>query len=221
MKELQFIDIPKSLGKSLKIKKSGLKSPKSRLSSFLETGITRKTLQNEIKLSDYDTQVENIRKGIKVPKDATSDLMVVTTELNAQLNNLIPANLSTTLYGVDERPPSDFEKSKFIRQLRVIANPEHVLDLLAVGSLSPLEVETLQSFYPEYYQKLVEDTLEAVSSLSDTVPPPSTTKALSVLLQVPRLTPEILQTPKEEGEGNLNLQAAAEQAETDTQKVMS
>lgn len=220
MDQLQAVDIPKSFGKSLKIKKTQPKTPKKRLKAFMESGVSKKDIKLPYSISDYAQLAEQVSSGIAVPENQ-DDLMALATETNSMLAALVPTNLSTTLYGVDERDPSDFEKSKFIRQLRVIFDPEHVLDLLESGRMSPLEVETLQTWYPQYYQKLVELTLEVISELSGTMPPPSTTRALSVLLQVPRLTPEILKVQPEEGTGAPDLRAPAEQAATEVQKVMS
>lgn len=217
---LQNIDIPKSFGKSLKLKKTHPKSPKTRLKAFLDSGPQSKPSKIPYSLSDYTELAEQASSGVFVPTDQ-EDLMALATETNSQLAAIVPVNLSTTLYGIDERDPSDFEKSKFIRQMRVIFNPEHILDLIDQGSLSPLEVETLQAWYPIYYQGLVEAVLEAISELSGTMPPPSTTRALSVLLQVPRLTPEILKVQEDEDTGGLDLSTPAEQAETEVQKVLS
>lgn len=219
MDQLRTVDIQKSLGKSVKFKKVKADSFKSRIKAFME-GPPKGGPKIPLSISDFNELVPGIKKGIDTDAVEGDDLWVLLTELNTTLSEILPENISQTLYGFDEREPSDFEKSKFIRQLRVVFNPDHVLDLLDSGTLSPLEVETLQLYYPEYYEDLVGAALGAVAETKDK-PQASTTRGLSILLQVPRLTPAILEARSSEETENkgLDLELPAQQMETEVQKI--
>tara|TARA_R110002126_G_scaffold172712_1_gene321499 strand:+ start:4194 stop:4859 length:666 start_codon:yes stop_codon:yes gene_type:complete len=217
---LASIDIKKSLGsKSLKTKKSGKNLLRKRIPDFL-TATTKTTPDWSYGIGDFSDLARQASLGLTDPQDST-DLTVLTTEFNEALGSLVPTNVSETLFGVDEREPSDFEKSKFIRQYRVVEDPYHVLDLLESGTLSGLEVETLAAFYPILYQEIVSSTLDAIAASTGADIPRSKTQALATLLQVPRLTPAILEVkPDEDGvEGDISGLAEAE--ETDTQRLVS
>ena len=225
MDNLLRVDVPQSLGNPLKLRKKELnENHTSELNAFIH-GKKDDKINIPYSLKDYSELAEKAGKGLEVPSD-DEDLMVSAAELNAYLSSIIPINSSITLYGVDEREPSDFEKMKFIRQLRVIENPAHVLDLMYAGMLSPLEVDTLAEVYPQYYDKLTQDILDEISNYAgqaDKLPSPDVTRNLSLLLRVPRLTPSILENRGEsvdEPGSPADMKAQVEAATTDVQQVL-
>ena len=112
---------------------------------------------------EYDVDIASKLEYVEEDEDLAE--VVSTLPLFYQnLRQLIPQNQSTTLFGISDRPPSRSEQGRFRRQLEVIENPSRVMDLLKAGQLSMLEVETLQQFYPMYYQGLVESILEQIAS---------------------------------------------------------
>ena len=86
----------------------------------------------------------------------------------------------------------------FLSALEVVENPRRVMDLLKAGQLSMLEVETLQQFYPMYYQGLVESILEQIASTDTKSLNRRQTQQLGVFLGVPRVSPLALQQLQEE-----------------------
>lgn len=135
--------------------------------------------------------------GMEESED-TADNMIALTEFYSNIRNLIPQNQSMTLFGIDDRQPSRSEQDRFKRQLEVIENPRRVMDLLKAGQLSMLEVETLQQFYPMYYQGLVESILEQITGSDPKELNRRQTQQLGILLGVPRVSPLALQQLQEE-----------------------
>ena len=229
MDEILRIKIKESLGGEAKMHKKPIKLEFLKdIKDFLVSG-PDKTKQGRLphSIKDYGDLAERARLGVSLGEEETGDdnLLAATTVFNEAVLNMVPVNTSSTIYGVKEIDPSDFEKMKLIRQMRVVEDPKHVLELLESGMISPLEVETLSTTYPEYYAMLVGDTLEAISEYSgsnEELPSPSVTRALSTLLQVPRVTPNILREIKEEREGGqpADLDVGAEAAQTAVSEVL-
>ncbi len=220
MDNLRFINIEKSIGKDkITVRPKPTDNSPKRISSFIADGPKREAVSWPYPMAEYDEVVEKARKGLSGPLN--EEMMIAIPNFNEQLLEIIPVNLSDTLTGVDSHPPSDFEKSKFLRQWRVITDPMHVLDLLDYGQLSPLEVETLAAFYPDLYQDMVAATLNTITQQGDTKAPRHV-QDLSTLLMVPRVTPDILKPQEEVDEdtgGTPDITVPAEQAETEVQKV--
>lgn len=159
---------------------------------------------SEYTINNYSELKDKALKGIDINKITEKDiseelkdsLMLEVPNFNNKLSNLVPQNLAETLFGLDERDPSDFEKSKFVRSMRVVENPNHVLELLNSGQLSGLEIEVLANFYPNYYEWLKTILLEIMAELKGKeqkeVNNYLLNKNLSMLLQVGRVTPEVL-----------------------------
>lgn len=203
-----LLNIKDSLDGKPKLKKGKPTNLLKTIKSYLETDEELDFIP-EYRLKDFETLKDRANEGINLEKvlpvlDSSLDseaMVVAITEFNQKMVDLIPVNLSETIFGLDEREPSDFEKSQFIRKMRVIENPDHLLDLLLSNQMSPLEVETAILFYPSYYQILTEAALEAISELHGEVKaelPPSKSRALALMLGVPRLTPAILKLKEEE-----------------------
>lgn len=214
---LLLLDMPKSLRGKAKVKKDNvpkrLEQHKKTIAAYLE-GQKKVAFKPEFTIKDFSSVREAALHGIdieditKLPlHDGTKDsLLVASTEFNGKLSNEIPVNLSQTLFGVDERDPSDYEKSKFIRAMRVIENPDHIFELLGAGLLSGHEIDILKDYYPAYYQNLVDSVLEVISELQgnrDTELTPTQNRDLALILGVPRVKPDILsmESPEEEEPG--------------------
>ena len=210
-----ILDIKRSLGnkpypyKGKSVEKLGA-GQNSLISEYL-TSDTHKPLSQPYSIKDYHELKEKAIQGIDPPlaqelELSSEDKDILTVGLpvfNQVLMDLVPQNTATTLFGVDERDPSDFEKHKFIRAMRIVEDPGHVLDLLQAGQLSGLEIEVLSLVYPEYYATLSESTLDAVAghkSVAENELSLRQNSGLSTLLQIPRLTPAILQEARKDPE---------------------
>jgi len=186
-------------------------APLNVMTKYLKNELSDKKIKLPYKLEDWPKLKEKASAGISLEKLAQNDandevkdsLLVAGIEFNDKLLNIIPINSSQTLLGIDERDPSDFEKSKFIRKMRVIENPEHIIDLLKKGQLSWTEMDTLRDFYPTYSELLLQGSLEALASLKGNTKEPLSkeqTRALSLILDVQKVTPEILERVEEENQ---------------------
>ena len=227
---LRWVKLPESLGSKPKFKQPKRLDAEKWIVSYLK-GETKTPPPFNYSLEDFTQLKDKASAGLDVeqlmaqaPEEVDKDdLIVAGNALNERLQALIPTNMSTTIFGVDEREPSDFEKSIFIRQMRVLEDPGHILDLIAVGQLSHREMEALKLFYPSYYEELVEGVLEAIAGLSGKVKedmPMEQNRALSTLLEVPRLTPAILQAKREEP-SKADISVSSEGAETEVQSVLA
>lgn len=216
---IRQIKLPESFGNKIKPAKVTKNKYKPMISAYLDGGVS-KPVQSEYTIKDFSKLAAYAQEGVN-PSTSDEGMMMAVTDLNQYLRNILPINQATTLFGVDERDPSDFEKSKFIRQMRVVINPNHVFELLTAGSISPLEVETFARVYPESYAEAVESVLEAVTSKQGSKVPSEITRALSVLLQVPRITPDILKQQTEEQPDKADIKLPAEQSQTNVQQVLS
>ena len=133
------------------------------ISGFLKENLGSYKFEPAFKLTDFNRIKEAVDKGIapekiqsaaeKGSEEEQEARMVQIAEHFELLKQSIPFNLSVDLFGVDEREPSDFEKSKFIRRVRVLQDPNHILELMRAGSLTGTEIDALNEFYPERLQK--------------------------------------------------------------------
>ena len=193
----------------IKMLKLGQKPKKANLSkeiaNFVNDDFASYKFEPSFKLGDFDRIKEAVNKGIderemmkllegasEEEQDARTAMVVQHYE---QLKNAIPVNLSVDLFGVDEKDPSDFEKSKFIRKVRVLQDPNHILELMKSGQLTGSEVDALNEFYPEYAQALREVITEYIASLHGKPDASLSRKKnaiLATVLGVPRISPEAL-----------------------------
>jgi len=178
------------------------------------------TDMDEVKLQMY---LEGLPTEVS-KEDAT----VAISELLPKLRPLLPVNISQTLTGYDEREPSDYEKSKFVRTIRVLENPLIILDLIDSNALTGTEVDALQLFYPSLYELMVKGIVEGLADLagkSEGKPtiPLTKNRTLSLFLGVPRVTPAQMEVFQKQGtsEGDkAELKSSGKMAQTDTQQLM-
>jgi hypothetical protein len=141
------------------------------------------------------------------------------------LKQLQPINQSITLFGVDDRPPSLFERKKWLAQVAVYENPMSVVDSLNAGVLSGLEVEALQLLYPSILEVLQSALIEGVAELQGKGIKSIGSKKMKLvntLLQVPRLSPQKMQELQarymQEEEG-VEVEVNGNSVMTETQRV--
>ena len=227
---LQFLKFPESLGAKPKFKKPANAEFDAFAKDILERG-GGSTISYVYNLSDYDQLAESAQSGLDVeaimefaPEEIhRDDLVAVVSMFNEALASHIPVNSSVTLFGVDERPPSDFEKSVFVREMRVLADPSHILELMKADQLSYREVDMLKQFYPEYYQELSAAILEAVSAHKTDKPVSARlNRTLSILFGVPRVTPSFVtdQAQEDQGSAKADFSAPSDNAKTEIQDVL-
>lgn len=206
----------KLLGLSGKQKKLNAKKA---IKEFLSSEDFEDSVESTYKLADFARIKEAVDKGIdeeKFMKDLegmeAEEKDIYAIKIPAQYEALkaaIPSNMSVDLFGVDEREPSDFEKSKFIRMFRVLEDPAHIVDLMKSGTLTGTEVDALKAFYPELHEELKEIILEQIAEgygKEDSKLNRNKNHVLSAILEVPRVNPRTLEMmqnnllPKEEEE---------------------
>ena len=207
------------------------------LDAFLDNPLSKDQIEHNFKLADFDMLRDAVYKGIDEDKFMKlleglneEDKDIVATMIPEQyqaLKNSIPVNMSETLFGVDEREPSDYEKSKFIRSVRVLQNPGYVLELLLNGSLTGTEVDALNTYYPELAAQLQEIALEKIAERSgkDIKLDRRKNGLLALLLGVPRINPASLERLQsnlvsEEAEGSQDVNAGSEATMTDVQQSL-
>ena len=220
------------------------KSPKKvnvnkEISEFIKNDFGSHKFEPAFKLADFGKIKAAIDKGLgedKILKIASEgegedrDVRVAQMAQHfEQLRQSVPVNLSVDLFGIDEREPSDFEKSKFIRSVRVLQDPGHILELMRAGSLTGTEVDALELFYPEYAQSLKEAILEQIAELQGKDGASMSRQKnniLSLVLGVPRIAPEALDrlqqnlTSEEEKDGK-SIDMDTEATQTDIQQTLN
>lgn len=73
-----------------------------------------------------------------------------------------PMASETALFKQPYWEPSDYELAKFQRYVDAAENPITVLEHMAAGSVTPEEIETLQTLYPQMYDRLQKQVLDAI-----------------------------------------------------------
>ncbi len=172
-----------------------LKDTKGILSPKLEKAPQRANLgswEDITKTLEEEVDMSGKLAGLEGASELYEDAIVGLTSVYNTIRDLRPLNQSATLFGVDDREPSRSEQSEYRRRLEVLENPHIVLGLLKSGQLSGLEVETLQQFYPLYYQQIVESVLEKLALNKEPLGRRKNSQ-LGILLGVPRVTPDALQ----------------------------
>lgn len=206
------IDIKQSLGGKPKLGKlKSLESINKTQTNAIENYIKNPSvvkMTQDYTISDYEELKDKAEKGLDVdlisqlnlPEDIKDSLTLSVTDFNQKLMGLIPQNITQTLFGVDVRDPSDFEKSKFVRAMRVVEDPSVVLNQMQAGMIGSWEVEVLQDMYPDYYVNLEGNVVEAITNMKGEADKELTLEqnnSLGTLLGISRLTPAILQQKQE------------------------
>ena len=140
---------------------------------------------------DYSKIVEMFEGWEEQPEFALS-----LSDKFALLVGMMPINQSTTLFGVEDLPPSTFEQKKFIAQYKVFDSPMLVIDLLNAGILTGLEVDALGILYPTILSTIQGAIIEAIVDLKSKGISSLGMKKMNLIntiLQIPRLSPEKLQ----------------------------
>lgn len=168
----------------------------------------KERLSNELNHDQMVKWLDRLPEGVD-PDDAS----MAVSELMPKLKQLIPVNASTTLTGIDEREPSDYEKSKFIRQIRILENPMSILPLIESDAVTGTEVDALKLFYPSLYEVLVASIVDALADLASKQVPgkPATlplvkNRTISLILGIPRVSPSQMSALQ-------NQQVASDQAD--------
>ncbi len=115
-------------------------------------------------------------------------------QLGQTINNILTlaqqALPRTTLESKD-LPASRTQTTKFLWVLRILDNPLWIFNLMANQSLTNIDVITLRLAYPTLYQAITDALITAV--IEQQIPLTRPKKMmLSILLQVPVITPEVL-----------------------------
>lgn len=190
-------------------------------------------------MSDFTSIKETLSKDLNpdrvvefldsLPEEVDPDqASIAISELMPKLKKLIPINASTTLTGIDEREPSDYEKSKFIRQIRILENPLSILELIESDAVTGTEVDALKLFYPSLYELLVKAIIEELSVLAgkQTTNKPASlpltkNRTLSLILGVPRISPAQMSYFQQESqpEQGADIKSPGQQVQTETQRI--
>ena len=185
--------------------------------SFLTEELSGKAIDTTINMSDFNKIKEEINTGINEKKmmkelerlegDDKEFYGIEIARQYQELKKMLPVNLSQTLFGVDDRDPSDYEKNKFLRSVRVLQDPSYVIELMKSGALTGTEVDAMQVFYPTLLEGLQASILDNIASRQgkgDLTISRKKNHILSLILGVSRITPETFQmlqnnlTPQEE-----------------------
>lgn len=132
----------------------------------------RKTFKERRKMladmQDFDQASHYLASRIPAMQGAPNVQMALNSQIakTAQfLNSKLPDDpfADTSLMGQDTGwEPSDYELSTFERYVDAAENPMGVLSSIADGSVTPEEIETLQSLYPSLYNQLHERLVNGI-----------------------------------------------------------
>jgi len=208
-----------------------------RISQYLKTNDTKELALHPINNTTWPKIQLQINKGIdsenleiglaNVAPELKDDLVVAITEAIAQLKALMPVNVSVTLTGLDERQPSNYEQNKFMRGLRIVENPALILDLIDANAVTGTELDTLEQFYPTYFDELKLQIMSALAEMkgkdSEYQLSMAKNRTLSAILGVSRVTPSTMakfqQKAEAEDPSNKADITIAKSVGTDTQRV--
>jgi len=126
----------------------------------------------------------------------------LTTEQTSQLlsnieylRSILPPSKSESLFGIRDIPPPRFAKSKFLRAYEVLTNPLVVFKWADKNDLQFSDVDNLRQFYPNLYDFAVAGLTQALvakNQTQTTTMPLARQRLVAMLLNAPRLTPDIL-----------------------------
>lgn len=210
-----------------------------RISDYLVSNDSKLVPISKLKLGDFKVIKERLNHDLDenmiaaalstMPTEVSKeDATVALTELMPKLKSTIPINISQTLLGYDERPPSDYEVSKFVRTIRILENPLIILDLIDSNALTGTEVDALKLFYPSLYERITQGIIEGLADLAgnnigNSTIPLTKNRTLSLFLGVPRVSPAQMAVFQKQGasEGDkAELKASGQMEQTDNQRIL-
>ena len=127
----------------------------------------------------------------------------------SNLLSIAQARLPSNSFETADLPSSRSQIAKFAWVLRVVDNPSWVFNLMANQQLTDIDVSTLQAAYPIWYEFAVSTLIQL--TIEKQVPLTRSRKMmLSVLLQSPVITPEVLAAytvpePKDAANPDINI----------------
>ena len=141
----------------VKMLKLGKKPKKANINKevtqFISEDFGSYRFEPTLKLADFGDIKDAVNEGIDeqeilkqleaAPEEEQEERAAMIAQHYEQLKQAIPVNLSVDLFGIDDKEPSDFEKSKFIRKVRVLQDPNHILELMKSGQLTGSEMDAL------------------------------------------------------------------------------
>ena len=177
-----------------------------KIGEFISTGKKEIKPTYNINLEDFDSIREYIENEITPDtlaeqskdiddQELKDNLMLKSQEMINNTRNLLPVDRHESLFDSYEREPSNIQKNKFIRQMRILEDPTITLELIQSGEITPTEIETLGLFYPNYLQTLQESVISNMvdaKSRDDISFGREKNSVLSTVLQVPKITPEVI-----------------------------
>lgn len=150
-----------------------------------------------------DKLTANVDVGHLESKFATNNsdevmaLVMAADAAVAYLNQVLPKRSRTTSLGPIACKPSDYEVYKFARAHALVERPMVMLEALHSGTLSSEQVRAFSTVFPELYQELKKQIFLGLADLKASKGdkfemPQRKDKLLSILLQAPSVTPELL-----------------------------
>jgi len=115
------------------------------------------------------------------------------------LKDNVPAPVSTTIFGVEDVEVNDFEKFKFIEEVRTVFHPDYLLESAEYGALSNHAMDTLIAVHPDYLEAtrlvIAELMLEYRTKPAKAPKTLNRTKQgiLAKVFQQSRFSPEVIQ----------------------------
>lgn len=145
------------------------------LQTFLEEEIKPRKMESDFNMEDFTKIRDAIAEGVdqdkfnkeleKLTPEQQDEFAVRIPQQYSILRESMPVNQSVDLFGIDEREPSDYEKNKFIRSVRVLQDPSHILDLMNSGLLTGTEVDAFNLYHPELAEQLRQAIVEKLAEL--------------------------------------------------------
>jgi hypothetical protein len=97
-------------------------------------------------IKDYDKAVADVKSN---PTKLTQDEFDAIIATNQYLLDELPINQSITLLGAKDLPPSDFEKSIWLRKYYIAKNKDQFKAMLNGGQIGLLEINIMNQLYPD------------------------------------------------------------------------
>lgn len=194
-----------------------------------DLGDRRKTYHERVELlkrmADPATALQEIERRVPQIEGAPNIQMAMSAQMAKTasfLQSKIPKDPFEGEFAVYKTPwePSDFELAQFERYVDAADNPASVIDRMADGTVTEEELETLQTLYPQIFDRLRTQVLDAIMK-----PDAKTSYDQRLMLNTvfdvptdPTLTPEIMgslqQTYAERDKGPQGAQGAKQAPKT-------
>jgi hypothetical protein len=110
---------------------------------------------------EIERRITGIEDAPGIQAAASAQLTKVADFLQSKMPQ-DPMAGETALFNQPYWEPSDYELAKFQRYVDAAENPITVLEHMAAGSVTPEEIETLQTLYPQMYDRLQKQVLNAI-----------------------------------------------------------